>query len=172
MSELNHLDDLLAQKTGTIRLGSMVLREIQHICRMFNLSRLSAMRLCHVLHIPLIHINKNAFFQEAAFNRIIYTLTRYGGPGFCCPGSDFKNRQKYKNPHLGNPLVSISSDFSDLAADPAMLSEMAAAADPKKHKVSTSDSERLKTLISNVNSKQKISHAMTPQEENGIPTSS
>lgn len=147
-------DDLnakvVAERLGTLHFGNFELRDLKLLCDTFNISRGTATRLCHSLKIPLFYIGKSALYNQMAFEKIIYTLTRYGGPGFAAPGSQFKWSGQYRNTSAGKPLCKVTDELLAKAEDPCIFIEMLAAGGR-----SSSAAKSLAEVIKKLGSKKK-----------------
>ena len=152
--------ELLKKRMGIHNFGPFELKEIQHICNNFGISRPTAKRLCNSLHIPLFYISKSTLFNETAFKRIIYVLTRYGGPGFACPGSDYKLKGRYKSKSTTQPLYEASDKILAEAEDPLILVEMMAAEGRNR-----SASQSFAKVISSIEGKRKKERASAEKEK-------
>jgi len=127
MSDDDKTPDIIKARLGLLRFGNYELRDLNFLCTTFKISRGTATRLCHSLKIPLFYIGKSALFNQTAFEKIIYTLTRYGGPGFAAPGSTYKWSGQYRNPSADKPPTAVDKDLLAKAEDPAIFIEMLAA---------------------------------------------
>jgi len=117
------LDDTYLRKSrgGMLEFPSFRLAELDRLCRILEISRWAATRFCRVLKVPLIYIGHRAYYNEFALERVIYVLTRVGGPGFAAPGSYHKNVGKKDVP------VELDEDLQKQFEDPVVLMEMIAA---------------------------------------------
>lgn len=119
-------EDVVKQRLGLQTFSTFELREIGWVCRAFNISRNTAVRLLHALKIPLFHIAKSSLYNQAALERVLYVLTRYGGPGFAAPGSVYKASGQYRTKRGGKPLFEVDEKLLEKTEDPLILVEMAA----------------------------------------------
>lgn len=58
-------------------------------------SRHAATLLLKKLRIPLMHVQKQAFFNMYTLEKVVFFLTRFGGRGFIAPGSETKRQGRY-----------------------------------------------------------------------------
>ncbi len=135
------------QRLGQLHLSSYELRELKYICDLFGISRGTATLLCRALKVPLFYIKESALYNQSAFERILYVLTRYGGPGFAAPGSYFKAKGMYKTMSAKDVLTYVPEDLHDKAEDPLILVEMAATGGNK------TSAKALANVISRINTK-------------------
>ena len=124
-------------RLGTQKIGAVKMAEVRILCANFGMSRTAGMHLLLALRVPLFHIGPNTMYNQTALERILYVLTRYGGPGFAAPGSAFKTRGNHKKDGYGKPVTEISDDLIKKAQDPMILAEMAASTSLKMNTVST-----------------------------------
>jgi len=137
-----------AQKIGGQKIGDLTLREVGSLALAMGISRQAAHSLCQSLRVPLLYIRNNMFFNESALVRILYYLTKAGGPGFAAPGSLYKEKHRdirdAGKPYA--PAIAVSDQMISEAASGALLTEMSL--ESGKHKPSLSQLTSLISAIS------------------------
>ena len=119
------------------KFGNVILKEIGAAAAAFGLSRQQATTLCYNLRVPMLHIGESILFNEAALTRILYYLTRAGGPGFAAPGSRFKDKyRRSRSKDTRTPALEITDDMLAEAAGASMLAEMCIVSGRQKPTVS------------------------------------
>ena len=106
---------------GILDFPSFKLAELERLCRILEIPRCTATRLCKSLNIPLMYIGRCAYYNEFAFERAVYVLTRVNGPGFAAPGSRMKTAGKCKLP------TEMTKALTAQLQDPGIMVEMVAA---------------------------------------------
>jgi len=114
----------LPQMPKTLDLGFGELVELSYLETVFGLTRRAASKYLKVLRIEPIYVGKDVYFSLSTFKRIIFVLTRPGGPGMVMPASLAKNNpRKIKDP---NCTFGVTDEILEQAANPAILAEMLA----------------------------------------------
>ena len=105
-------------------LGSAnLLAEVGELVDRWGVTRQAAFRLLRALHVPLLHITNEAYFNMYALEKVIYYLSRHGATGFSAPGSDYKNKDRAKMTHLGDTKVEITDKDIKVMATPLFIAE-------------------------------------------------
>jgi len=128
----------------TYDFGGGELVELKHLETTFDVSRLVALKYLKALHIQPIYIGSEVFFSLSTFNRIMFVLSRPGGPGFIFPASTAKANQKLREKGF---LVEVTNKIIEEAKSPRILAEMAAA--------TGRDSSMVKKLITHPSAERK-----------------
>ena len=113
-------------KTYDLGFGPLV--DLSYLETAFSIPRASALRVLRALHIEPVFMGQMTLFSLVTFQRLLFVLTRPGGPGFIFPGSKGKRRSYLR----GGALEEITDEMVKQAQDPAILSEMAACAGTDK----------------------------------------
>jgi len=142
---------LAKQRGGIIQFPSFALVELDRLCRILEIPRGTATRLCHALNIPLIYVGKQAYYSEATFERIMFVLSRVGGPGFATPGSEYKTKGKKGIP------IQIDDALKKQCGDASILLEMTAAQGRN-----VGGASKVVDLIKKIQSKQELSKIIPP----------
>ena len=107
-----------------LNLGAGEVVEVTYLERLFGITRRTAMKMLRNLRIEPLYIGSDVYFSLMAFKRIIFVLTRPGGPGFVFPGS--KKKYDHRIYEEGAPQITqITDELLAEAADPKILKEMA-----------------------------------------------
>ena len=103
---------------GVQKFRACELREIQHLCYAFNLSRQQGVRLLNSLRVPIFYVGANAFFSQYTLEKVFYFMLKLGGSGFAAPGSDKKAKGR------GQVPVTITDDFIEKCSSAEALVEI------------------------------------------------
>lgn len=105
--------------------GFGALVELSYLETVFGISRRTASLYLKALMIKPVYIDKQILFSLPTLKRLLFVLSRPGGPGFIFPGSRMKNNPRVvKN---SDYLTEVTDEILKQAADPAILAEMAGA---------------------------------------------
>ena len=89
---------------------SNLLAEVCVLVERWDVTRQSIFRLLRAMRVPMLHIQKKAYFNMYALEKAVYYLSRHGGSGFAAPGSDYKNKDRHKMKHLGNITIELTDE--------------------------------------------------------------
>ena len=109
-------------KTYDFGFGEVV--ELSHLETTFGINHSVALRYLKVLRIRPLYFNDEIFFCLSTFNRILFVLSRPGGPGFIFPGSKAKG---YGHLRKKGYLSEVTDEILEQAKSPQILAEMLAA---------------------------------------------
>ena len=109
-------------KTFDFGFGEVV--ELKHLESTFGITHSVALRFLKVLRIKPLYFNDEIFFCLSTFNRILFVLSRPGGPGFIFPGSKAKG---YGHLRKKGYLSEVTDKILKEASSPQVLAEMLAA---------------------------------------------
>ena len=130
-------------KTFDFGFGEVV--ELSHLETTFGITHSVALHYLKALRIKPLYFGNEIFFCLSTFNRILFVLSRPGGPGFIFPGSKAKG---YGHLRKKGYLSEVTNDILKQAKSPQILAEMLAA--------DGRDSSMIKKLITH-----------SPQKEGG-----
>lgn len=99
------------------------LTEVTILQEQWGMTRRSALSLLRTLRIPVFHVGNEGFFNFHTFEKVIFYLTRFGGPGFAAPGSVYKEKDKYKNPKLGTVSITLTDEDIENMKQPLFIAE-------------------------------------------------
>lgn len=105
--------------------GAGDLYDLEYLMTIFKISRTRAKNYLRRLGIPLVYFEDRVLFSIVTFQRILFCLMRPGGPGFSFPGA--KETATRRDKESGRLLKQVPEDIIDMAADPSIIAEMAAA---------------------------------------------
>jgi len=94
--------------------------EVEHLTMAWGLTRRAAFKALHKLRVPIVYFGSNAFFNSYALDKVLYYVTRHGGPGFAGPGTSAK-----RNVGRRNTISCVELSDQDLVRmeDPAFVAE-------------------------------------------------
>jgi len=110
-------------------MGAGEVVEVRYLEKLFGVTRRTAMKMLRNLRIEPLYIGNDAFFNLMAFKRIVFVLSRPGGPGFVFPGSRKKYDQRIYQPGA-RQITLVTDEIMAEAADPKILKEMAMSDSP------------------------------------------
>ena len=109
-------------KTYDFGFGEVV--ELKHLEITFGITHSVALHYLKALRIKPLYFRDDVFFCLSTFNRILFVLSRPGGPGFIFPGSKAKG---YGHLRKKGYLSEVTNDILKQAKSPQILAEMLAA---------------------------------------------
>lgn len=108
----------------TYDFGSGPVVEVSYLQQVFGIKRLTAFKYLRSFHIKPLYIGRKAFFSLETFRRILFVITRPGGPGFLFPGTYYKHNARYKDED--KIPTEVTDEIVATASDPKTILEMSA----------------------------------------------
>lgn len=146
---------LRKERGGLLTFSSFALAELDRLCRILQIPRGTATRLCRTLGIPLVYIGNCTYYSEASLEKVMFVLSRVGGPGFAAPGSEYKTSGKKGVP------TKIDENIQKQFEDPAILVEMTAAQGRNLGSAS-----KVVDLIKRIDAKKELAKSIPLGKEN------